>query len=103
MYWRSNQIDEGYKNLQEPQEPKGTSIENTATYTRPSYCQTSGFGNIPNKIPENWVAPDGMVPLTEVEKRRIKIQEPVDLSPEIEHLRGMTRRPNVTQSLFLKR
>ncbi|MBW0517115.1 hypothetical protein O181_056830 [Austropuccinia psidii MF-1] len=111
MSWRSNQIDEilklldkGYKQLSSTPRAKRDHNNKLQKLTTDTHiAKAPGFGSIPNKIPSNWVAPDAMASLTEVEKGGIKLQEPLDLSPAIEHLRSITRRPTVTQSFFIQR
>ncbi|MBW0465250.1 hypothetical protein O181_004965 [Austropuccinia psidii MF-1] len=110
MSLRSNQIgdlsqllDEGYTQLDN--NPRAKRDHNNKIHQLtpdPNILKDQGFGNIPNRIPSNWVAPEAFTSLTEVERRGIKLQEPVDLSLSIDKLRSMTRHPNVTQSSYMQ-
>ncbi|MBW0478317.1 hypothetical protein O181_018032 [Austropuccinia psidii MF-1] len=110
MYWRSNQIgdlfkhlDEGYKQLSK--NPRSKSYLNNSIQQLtpdPHIPKAQGFGNIPNKIPFNWVAPEALASFTEGERRGIKLQEPVDLSLSINKLRSITTLPTDTQSSYMK-
>ncbi|MBW0477163.1 hypothetical protein O181_016878 [Austropuccinia psidii MF-1] len=110
MSWRSNHVDESFQRLDEgykqlARTPRAKINHNDKIKKiKPDRhnSKAPGFGNIPNKNPSNWMAPDAMESLKEVEKRGIKLQEPVDLSPQIEHLRAMTRRPTVNQYSFMQ-
>ncbi|MBW0503795.1 hypothetical protein O181_043510 [Austropuccinia psidii MF-1] len=110
MYRRSNQIgdlfkllDEGYKQLSKNPRAKRYLNNSIPQLTPdPHIPKAQGFGNIPNKIPSNWVAPEALASFTEVKRRGIKLQEPVDLSLSIDKLRSMTTLPTATQSSYIK-
>ncbi|MBW0461338.1 hypothetical protein O181_001053 [Austropuccinia psidii MF-1] len=109
--WISNQIselfkllDKGYKRLANNPRAKGDHNNKRQQLTPyPHIFKAQGFGNIPNNMTSNWVAPEALESLTEVERRVIKLQEPVDLSPSIDNLRSMTRCPTVTQSSYMQK
>ncbi|MBW0497550.1 hypothetical protein O181_037265 [Austropuccinia psidii MF-1] len=107
--WRSNRtdcilqlLDEGYTQLAITARAK-RDHNNTLQKLTPDLhiSKAPGFGNIPNKIPSNWVAPYAMASPTEVGKSGIKLQEPVYLSSSNENLRSISRRKTFTHSSFI--
>ncbi|MBW0589697.1 hypothetical protein O181_129412 [Austropuccinia psidii MF-1] len=110
MSLRSNQIgdlsqllDEGYTQIDNNPRAKRDHNKKIHQLTPdPHILKDQGFGNIPNRIPSNWVAPEALSSLTEVERRGIKLQEPVDLSLSIDKLKSMTRHPNFTQYSYMQ-
>ncbi|MBW0465908.1 hypothetical protein O181_005623 [Austropuccinia psidii MF-1] len=110
MSWRYNQIgeffkllDKAYKQLSNnPRAKRDRNNKIQKLTPDPHIPKAQGFRNIPNKIPSNCVAPEALASLTEVERRGIKIKEPVYLSLAIDKLRSMTTRPTVTQSSYMQ-
>ncbi|MBW0461259.1 hypothetical protein O181_000974 [Austropuccinia psidii MF-1] len=68
-------LDEGYKQLANNTRAKRDHNNKIQQLTPdPHIPKARGFGNIPNKIPSNWVAPDALASLTDVERRGIKLK-----------------------------
>ncbi|MBW0536651.1 hypothetical protein O181_076366 [Austropuccinia psidii MF-1] len=107
MSWRSNQAGETVQLLDKqlannPRAKRDLNIKIQQLKTDPHIPKDQGFENIPNNIPSNWLAPEALVSLTEVERRVIKLQESVDLSLAIDKLIFMTRCPTVTQLSYMQ-